>query len=431
MFIANDLNKNRIYIDEADEKIQYYCPICGSEVIQRRGQKNAHHFAHKRHSECDSWHYDMSEWHKKWQSKFPVECREVVLSYNDEKHRADVLIGKTVIEFQHSSMSNEEFWKRNNFYVSAGYEIVWLFDFVEVYSSRRIEMTQREFTYRWKNHWNTFWEFDPTKRNDINVFLQFSNDLSEGNCGIEHLAWLSPNLNYFSTKSYVAYDEEEFINIFIPKENESADTDISVNGQYSIVDIQDSIVSVDGYYSPCALKNGGKECFENCDCCMYSTMCISGDSIGKRFSDLYRLRPAKVKASYVSGCLYRFKDIIENWNIDNDKVLNIKYDSEFQITEISYEKDGTVITKDYKVINSSFKANTLLELLQNSNSKVIIARNIVSGVKVKIGNSDFYKNNIPSSIEGYLAIANSFEFYKERRPIYYWEKSQWIKEWEL
>ena len=70
----------------------------------------------------------MSEWHRAWQNCFPKECREVVVQSDGVKHIADVLINKTVIEFQHSPITAEEIAKRNRFYTECGYKVVWVFD---------------------------------------------------------------------------------------------------------------------------------------------------------------------------------------------------------------------------------------------------------------------------------------------------------------
>lgn len=70
----------------------------------------------------------MSEWHLSWQRRFPEEYREVVIEKNGIKHRADICINNTVIEFQHSPITGEEIAKRNNFYLYCGYQIVWVFD---------------------------------------------------------------------------------------------------------------------------------------------------------------------------------------------------------------------------------------------------------------------------------------------------------------
>lgn len=130
MQFAIDKKKNRVHIDEAIEDEEYFCPCCEGSLTQRRGQKNIHHFAHARGTKCsDNWHYEeMSEWHRGWQEKYPVECREVVLEKDGVRHRADVCVNVTVIEFQHSPMSVSEFLDRNEFYTSAGYKLIWLFD---------------------------------------------------------------------------------------------------------------------------------------------------------------------------------------------------------------------------------------------------------------------------------------------------------------
>lgn len=311
MFIANDLTGNRISIDEADVNLKYFCPICEQELIQRRGNKNLPHFAHMKYSECDSWNYDMSEWHRNWQSKFPLINREVVVSYNGEKHRADILINNTVIEFQHSRMTSEEFWERNNFYVKAGYEIVWLFDLTEVYELHRIQSYRREFMYKWKYHWSTFWGFDPAEKMKVRVYFQFLGDLSDDNCGIEHLTWLSPDQKFFSTEFGVAYDEKEFLELFNNKQEDNHKQEVM---------------------------------------------------------------------------------IVQN--------------------------------------KSEIKATTLLEILRNSNSDYVVAENINTGYRVKIKNSDYYKNNRPYKIYGFIGTSVKYKFYNDSKEIYNWDKAEWILEWE-
>lgn len=137
MFVALDRDGNKIWVEDAVEGERYFCPCpkCGKELTIKARKSDAMrtHFAHKKGSQClDSWMntYDMSEWHKNWQRAFPIEYNEVYLENNGEVHRADVLIEdlKVVIEFQHSPMSGEEFEKRNAFYKSCGYKMVWVFD---------------------------------------------------------------------------------------------------------------------------------------------------------------------------------------------------------------------------------------------------------------------------------------------------------------
>ena len=67
---------------------EYYCPVCGNQVIPRQGEVNSWHFAHV--TSCvDDWKYDMSEWHRNWQNRFPESTREVVIEYKGESHRSE------------------------------------------------------------------------------------------------------------------------------------------------------------------------------------------------------------------------------------------------------------------------------------------------------------------------------------------------------
>ena len=130
---ANDYNDNRVHIDDTHSNQQYYCPSCGVPLVVKKGDIRHHHFAHSAHCPCkDSWErnkeYDTSSWHIGWQSLFPPKNQEITLSLGETKHRADVIIGKTVVEFQHSLLSASKFDDRNNFYFNLGYKVVWLFD---------------------------------------------------------------------------------------------------------------------------------------------------------------------------------------------------------------------------------------------------------------------------------------------------------------
>ena len=131
MFKANDKNGKGVWIDNTISGDEYFCPTCGEPLIIKAKNSEAvrPYFSHKKGTSCtDNWHYDMSEWHREWQEKFPEQCREVVLENNGIKHRADVLINNTVIEFQHSPITHKEILERNNFYLSCGCPVVWVFD---------------------------------------------------------------------------------------------------------------------------------------------------------------------------------------------------------------------------------------------------------------------------------------------------------------
>lgn len=169
MLWAKDYNDNRVHIFNTHSNQEYYCPTCGATLITRKGDIRQHHFAHKQGHLCsDTWertkthNYDISFWHNEWQSKFPKENQEVILALGDTKHRADVMIDRTVIEFQHSIISTQAFDDRNNFYLNLGDKVVWLFDVSELVKSGKLRYLQEEneLCFTWDNPKTTFNKYD-------------------------------------------------------------------------------------------------------------------------------------------------------------------------------------------------------------------------------------------------------------------------------
>ena len=100
LIYALTADHHRVHALDAEKGQEYYCPVCGNQVIPRQGEVNSWHFAHV--TSCmDDWKYDMSEWHRGWQSRFPENVREIVVEHRGECHRADILMGGYDIEFQH------------------------------------------------------------------------------------------------------------------------------------------------------------------------------------------------------------------------------------------------------------------------------------------------------------------------------------------
>ena len=58
MFTALNNNGDRVTIEEAIQGEKYTCPGCNSELIQKRGNVNIHHFAHIAGGDCDTWSKD-------------------------------------------------------------------------------------------------------------------------------------------------------------------------------------------------------------------------------------------------------------------------------------------------------------------------------------------------------------------------------------
>ena len=212
MFIAIDSTiGKKVTIDQALQlqEHSYVCQGCRKPLILRNGEIRVPHFAHRSLDECDYIGSDMSEWHKKWQSIFPVANQEEIIEkdillydyieaqqkwgfgefnrncnlgrYYDKreelvgsseivhlKHRTDVLACGYCIEFQHSPISVAEFGERSFFYSTAGYKVIWVFDMRAYIQSGQMDYVRTKIThqglqdlYKWKNASKTFKYFAP------------------------------------------------------------------------------------------------------------------------------------------------------------------------------------------------------------------------------------------------------------------------------
>lgn len=181
MIFACDKNNQRIHIDVAAVRQDYFCPSCGALLSQRKGEIRRHHFAHLPNHTCsDTWdgQYDMSSWHFEWQSRFPYDNQEILLSFGNTKHRADILIGRTVIEFQHSSISAGHFGERNQFYYNLGYKVIWFFDLIDQYENGQLISDETGTHFRWQHPKNTFNTYD-IQSGQVELFFQLEESETE------------------------------------------------------------------------------------------------------------------------------------------------------------------------------------------------------------------------------------------------------------
>jgi hypothetical protein len=107
------------------------CRDCGGVLTAVIPVENVRHWRHKA-GDCDPWSEPEGEWHLGWKEKFDIACREIGLvdPKTGERHRADVLCGMgtnraTVLELQHSSISEDERNAREAFYRQA-HRMFWL-----------------------------------------------------------------------------------------------------------------------------------------------------------------------------------------------------------------------------------------------------------------------------------------------------------------
>ena len=226
MLKAIDKYDNSVTIDEADETQTYYCPICNQALIQKRGEIREHHFSHigprgtnaRNYVPCsDTWHYDKTDWHIQWQKRFPSECYEKVLTDGTEKHIADIFINNIVVEFQHSTITLEEFRERNLFYLSLGYKVIWVFDLIDECESGRIKREDYpENCYRWSYVKKLFREID-VKKEGVLLLFQVSD---EDQIGVSVLEKVNESNNEFRT-FYTELDNPLSIHEFVKRVKEN------------------------------------------------------------------------------------------------------------------------------------------------------------------------------------------------------------------
>ena len=197
MEFALDQNNQRIRAFDAIKGKNYFCPTCHKQVCLKRGEINIDHFAHLTKCE-DNWHYDMSLWHSQWQNQFPLRNQEVVINSNGELHRADVMACGYVIEFQHSSITAEEFNERNTFYINYGKKVIWVFDFIDEFDSKQISFYEEwgnkydnGAKYKWKYPKRFLQGYLPQRDRNIIVFFQFftSDHSNKESCYMERITW--------------------------------------------------------------------------------------------------------------------------------------------------------------------------------------------------------------------------------------------------
>lgn len=125
----------RVHISEAARATHGTCPLCGEELIARKGKVREDHWWHKNGDRCDDWYQPKGPWHHYWQDKFPKEWQEQVITRETDgvtvKHVADVLTDSNlVIEAQYSAISPDDIEKRENFYG----DMAWIVNMTRIYA---------------------------------------------------------------------------------------------------------------------------------------------------------------------------------------------------------------------------------------------------------------------------------------------------------
>ncbi|MBR3245049.1 MAG: hypothetical protein IKF90_20550 [Parasporobacterium sp.] len=406
MQFAVDSNNCRVHIDEASLYQEFYCPFCGNPMIQRRGQINIPHFAHAKGYLCsDTWHYEeMTEWHMKWQNQYPKDCQEVVMEYEGVKHRADVCIGNSVIEFQHSPISPDDFQARNEFYTAAGFSVLWVFDVREAYQHNLTSNGEDASHYNWKYAPKTLKDFD--LYGDVQIYFHLQ-DKGFGQV-IRLISCRSGDLSSFQTHFKTIYYETQFV-------------ELSINGLKKENDISSRLIQNE-FYSV-RRSNGEKE---------YYGCPINEDSYAPMIREENR-SACDSACPYFQGIDYDKKAVIcigsYHYHLGKIYVL-LKHQKTGKFVSLQYLDQSGRLVKGRIHIDEVSPARTILDLAKEYNPQVMIVRHIESGTEFKIlGDPLYMYNKYNHNIYGKMKRRNWGSFENKGRKIYYADEPYWIMEW--
>ncbi len=448
MRFALNSNGQRIHINQARTGDQFFCPICGGKMIIKKGEINAHHFAHKAILQCeDGWHYDMSEWHFNWQKKFPVETQEIVKKHNGKTHRADILIErtKTVIEFQHSPLMPEEFEERNAFYRELGYKVIWLFDAIDEYEEGRIyEHEKKDNIFIWKRPRNTLSYMDFISNED-NIYLEFQSCASDNPRIIddkEKMAVLPDidDLLGLEEKSYFERHENDkgyIVKVaWIP---ETGFKRFAVSEYYSTKEFVDELFGIkkpkqltleDVYDKPRFLYSENHSSYY--DGCPISTTrkCVNSTiDISENCYDDITPCPICKYSKYSDNQYVCFKRIID-LNLPSDiEIIGVERYDEYSLKSLIVKMKGKIENFSFKPLSFSNTGESVFDLWKKAMPEIAIFRNIRTGYYIKITKNPF------EQISKYRKVYGKFskkqcEFKGDSAPLFGVDKKEWVIVWK-
>ncbi len=421
MLIALDENDNRVHIKNAENYYNYYCPICGEKLLLKRGDVRVHHFSHRSNSKCfDRWHYDMSEWHSKWQEQFPMSSREIVFEKYGEKHRADIFINNTIIEFQHSNLSPNEFKERNNFYLSLGYKVIWIFDMIEDYYYENIyrigELNSNH--YIWNNPKNTF--FNYMEDENLSIYFQIYENTWNYN---KYYLFDKKFYNYGGTllkvKKHRLFNNME--NLEVSEKIDDIDflrkfLNINKNVRIQINDKTGELIKYDQIICDNIFVSG----VHDFGCCNYYVYCLMKNKFCKNYNchDCWYLNSTHDK------CIYRFAEIFKH---KIDELIKIEKDTNGIVKKLYFKIEGKKVYIEFPQLPST--VDTIPNLWNNIFDITVAGfLNIKSGMSVKVSDVSKMVNKYNGKCYGRIKMDND-EYSYESKEIKHSNDPVWILEW--
>lgn len=448
MRFAIDKNGKRVCIENVDDNQDYFCPICGQKLVLKRGKIVVHHFAHLPNSQChDSWHYDMSDWHMRWQSRFPLDTQEIVKVKDGQKHRADVLLEdkKVVYEFQHSPLSPEEFEDRNRFYNSLGYKVIWIFDLSEQFDTENI-YNYKNNLYKWIRPKRTFDNFTIKEYPNVELYFQiqvsgeenemvrycksrfeidheiyfedqrrYYEDHKDDTIELIKITWVSDSGFEIFASDGRAYDEKDIVSRFL-KTNETKDDKILLG---KLTDFLIEMYSEDHttYYFGCPRSST--------HLCGNTNIDISNS----KYNEIYLCTECEFSVHDNHGnpmCKKRFKDLGLS---DNTQVEIIEKNNDGFISKLAYFDSNKRCILDLPVFPNQYK-KSIYALWDENNYKVAIFKNVKTGGFVKFNKNPLEQKYSFGKVYGYFSY-DQYSYKNTRSEIYGCEKPEWICVWYI
>ena len=139
--------------DEQGNKLKYYCPECGDELILRQGKINIAHFSHKHDTMC-LFRKNGGESYVHNRMKHAVKTlveKDNRVKYSDIEHKIGNRIAdyyfevnrhglkKVAVECVHKHTDSYEFDFKNKFYSNNGIYVLWVFDTGRFTENRRFK----------------------------------------------------------------------------------------------------------------------------------------------------------------------------------------------------------------------------------------------------------------------------------------------------
>ena len=134
MFIALDKNQQPVSVEKAKRGELYYCPVCHSQVTFKSGHVRVPHFSHYRIVQCIRYLYKaesiehLKAKHDLYLHIKAAKAVDMEVYLDEIEQIPDLLMDKTVIEIQLSTISIELLTTRTKGYESLGLDVYWLLD---------------------------------------------------------------------------------------------------------------------------------------------------------------------------------------------------------------------------------------------------------------------------------------------------------------